>query len=344
MSMLKISNRLRSLIHQALHEDLGKGDITTNVFIPAALRGEAFIKAKAEGVLCGGFVVREVFRAVDPHLKVLEKMKDGARVSKGQIVLVIRGRVVSILKAERVALNFLSHLSGIATLTRIFVLKAKGTRAKIYDTRKTTPLWRELEKCAVKTGGGENHRFGLWDEVLVKDNHWRAMRRLLEKTHCRYFKERLVGAGLVPAHGRPFAKILAKSVRTNLAAFCLPEQQKLLCGTAPLCGGQGAPLQKRRRIPVEVEVESLAELVHLLEADVRLDRILLDNFAVSDLKKAVLLVRKANPEIKLEASGGITLKNVKAVAQTGVHRISIGALTHSASSLDFSLVLSKLKS
>src|SRR3989338_5776396 len=175
MSMLKISNRSHSLIRQALQEDIGKGDVTTNVLIPAALSGGASIVAKEGGILCGGSVVQEVFRTVDPRLNVSQKVSDGTHVSKGKKVFVIRCRVASILKAERVALNFLSRLSGIATLTRKFVLETKGTRAKIYDTRKTTPLWRELEKYAVRTGGGESHRFGLWDEVLVKDNHWIAL-------------------------------------------------------------------------------------------------------------------------------------------------------------------------
>jgi nicotinate-nucleotide pyrophosphorylase (carboxylating) len=277
------------------------------------------IVAKEAGIFCGGEVAREIFSLRNSSLKVKLHRKDGASVKRGAKVLTVKGRVVSILEAERVALNFLGSLSGIATLTGAYVKKVRGTKAKIYDTRKTTPLWRGLEKDAVKCGGGENHRFGLWDEVLVKENHWTAIHDLLEKTRCRYFGDCLVRAGLVPArqaYGRP----------------------------------RGAPVQEGRRIPIEIEVRNLKELAHLLEGTFVPDRILLDNFSVRELKRAVLFVkgldrvlrtrygiRRKLPE--LEASGRINLTNVHAVARTGVDRISIGRLTHSALSLDFSLRL-----
>ncbi|MBI4372845.1 MAG: carboxylating nicotinate-nucleotide diphosphorylase, partial [Candidatus Omnitrophica bacterium] len=186
--------QIRSLIRQALREDIGSGDLTTKALVPPDLSGTAYIQAKSNGILCGGEVVKEVFRLIDSRLKVAQTVSDGGCVSKGKKVFILKGRLSSILKGERVALNFLGHLSGIATLTYQFAAKIKGTRAKIYDTRKTTPLWRELEKYAVRTGGGVNHRFGLWDEILVKDNHWAAIRPLLEKTRCRYFGERLESA------------------------------------------------------------------------------------------------------------------------------------------------------
>src|SRR3989338_1507779 len=173
--MTRISKDSRILIRKALKEDIGRGDITTELLIPASLCGKARIHLKSKGILCGAPVAREVFLAVDPRLKVTQTLREGSRVSKRRHVMEIRGRFSSILKAERVALNFLAHLSGIATLTDRFVERVKGTRAKIFDTRKTTPLWRELEKYAIRSGGGRNHRFGLWDEVLVKDNHWLAM-------------------------------------------------------------------------------------------------------------------------------------------------------------------------
>lgn len=284
---------------QALQEDLGSGDITTQTLIPKNQKGEAVIVAKEAGVFCGGLVAAEVFHLRDRSLKIKLHAKDGARVKKGQKVLTVKGRVRPILEAERTALNFLGHLSGIATLASAYVYRVRGTQAKIYDTRKTTPLWRELEKYAVRCGGGENHRFGLFDEVLVKDNHWAAIHDILDKTRCRYFRKKL------------------------------------------------RPLQ-RWKIPIEVEVRNLRELAHLLEGAFIPDRILLDNFSVHELKRAVLFVRGLHQILRnrygirrrlpaLEASGGITLANVRAVAQTGVDRISIGRLTHSAPALDFSL-------
>ena len=276
---MMISRRTRRLIRDSVHEDIGHQDITTQLLIQKQLMGEAFIDAKANGIVCGGAVVKEVFRAIDPTLKVQQKISDGASISKGKKVFRVSGKITSILKGERVALNFLSHLSGIATTTNQYVKKIKGTRAGIYDTRKTTPLWRELEKYAVKTGGGQNHRFGLWDEVLVKDNHWEAIKSL-------------------------------------------------------------APLKRvKGKVPIEVEVASLKQLSDLLRRDFIPDRILLDNFSVPVLKRAVQVVRKTRKKITLEASGGVTLKNVRQIAQTGVDRISIGALTHSVPALDFSLTL-----
>ena len=317
---LKITPKLRSLLKEALTEDLGRGDITTEALIQKSQKGQAWIIAKDSGVCCGGGLAKEIFRLQDPSLKIDLHQKEGELIQKGKKILTVRGRIRPILEAERVALNFLGKLSGIATLTRSYVNQIRGTQAKIFDTRKTTPLWRELEKYAVRCGGGENHRFGLWDEVLVKDNHWAAIRPLLEKTRCRYFREKFVGAGLVPAR----------------EGFRRP---------------RGAPLQ-RRRIPIEVEVQSLKELAHLLEGTFVPDRILLDNFSIRELRRAVLFVNglyqllekrysihRKKPE--LEASGGIHLKNVRPIAQTGVGRISVGRLTHSAPAVDFSLTLRK---
>jgi len=294
---------LRSLLRKALEEDIGRGDITTQTLIPRNQRGEAAIVAKEAGIFCGGEVAREVFRLRDPSLKIKLHKKESASVKKGQKVLTVKGRIASILEAERVALNFLGHLSGIATLTRAYVDKIRGTKAKIYDTRKTTPLLRSLEKYAVQCGGGENHRFGLWDEVLVKDNHWTALKQ------------------------SPFADCF-------VSAKVL---WRILAMTA-----------RRRKIPIEVEVRSLKELAHLLEGTFVPDRILLDNFSVRELKRAVLFVQGLDRVLRtrygirrrlpqLEASGGITLANVRAFAQTGVTRLSIGRLTHSAPALNFSL-------
>jgi len=300
--MFTISKKTRSLIREALRQDIGTGDVTTEMFVPARLSGGADIHAKASGILCGGSVVKEVFRAVDSRLRVEQKIRDGARIAKEKRVFVIHGRIASILKGERVALNFLSRLSGIATLTHQFVRKVKGTRAKIHDTRKTTPLWSELEKYAVRCGGGENHRFGLWDEILVKENHWHAIWPLLEATRCRYFRE---------------------------------------------CLNRNRP---RRHLPVEIEVRRPKQLAHLLEGDYAPNRILLDHFSVRELRQAVLFVHDAFRTRKrrrkrplLEASGGVHLGNVRAIARTGVDRISVGALTQAAAALDVALTIGHVK-
>lgn len=298
---MKITPRIRNLLKQSLAEDLEKGDLTTQALIPRNERGEAWVVAKEPGVFCGGDVAREVFRLRDNSLEVSLLVKEGAPIKKNTQVLKVKGRAGSILEAERVALNFLGKLSGIATLTQKFAKKVRGTKAQIFDTRKTTPLWRELEKYAVRTGGGNNHRSGLWDEVLVKDNHWSVLHNILNDTQCRYFSKKL------------------------------------------------RPLQKKD-IPIEVEVRNLKELAHLLQGTFIPDRILLDNFSVKELRRAVLFaegffqvlrsryrIKRKKPE--LEASGGVTLKNVHVVARTGVSRVSVGALTHSAPSLDFSLKL-----
>ncbi len=302
MLKLQITPSLHSLLKKALEEDLGRRDITTATFIPPHQRGEAVILAKESGILAGGTVARQIFLLRDPSLRTRLHLKEGGRVKKGRKVLTVRGRVRSILEAERVALNFLGHLSGIATSTRSYVDKIRGTNAKIFDTRKTTPLLRPLEKHAVRCGGGENHRFGLFDEILVKNNHWKAMGKILNETRCRYFGQRL------------------------------------------------RPLLRRKKIPVEVEVKSLKELAHLLEGSFVPDRILLDNFSVRELKRAVLFVKGLNEVLHthygihrkiplLEASGGVALGNVRSIARTGVDRISVGRLTHSAPALDFSLNL-----
>lgn len=297
----KMDGEIRSLLKKALEEDLGPGDVTTRTLLPAGQRGEARIVAKESGILAGGPLAREIFRLRDASLRIILRKKEGARVRKGNTILTVQGRAAPILEAERVVLNFLGRLSGIATLTRKFVDKVHGTRAKIFDTRKTTPLWRAFEKYAVRCGGGRNHRFGLWDEVLVKNNHWAAIWKILDETKCRYFGQKL------------------------------------------------RPVQ-RRRIPVEVEVQTLKELAHLLGGTFVPDRILLDNFSLRELRRAVLLVKgfhqilekrynikRKKPEV--EASGGINLKNVRQIAATGVGRISVGRLTHSAPALDFSLRL-----
>jgi len=281
---LKLSGKqIDGILDLALAEDLSHGDVTSEALIPPELRGGAVILAKAEGVLAGGGVAKRVFLKVDPSLKIKVLVKDGGKVKLGDIVATISGKVINILKAERVALNFLGRLSGIATATAQYVAETKGLKVKISDTRKTTPGLRRLEKYAVRLGGGQNHRFHLGDAVLIKDNHIAALRAL----------------------GMGIKDIVAKAKKS-----------------AP--GG----------LTVEVEVNGADEALAAAEGGA--DIIMLDNMGPDEMHR----IRGLIPSyIKTEASGGITLTNVRAVARAGVDIISIGALTHSPVALDFSLEL-----
>ena len=275
--------QIEEIIDCALAEDLGKGDVTTEALIPGDQRGTGFIVAKKEGIVAGTGVAKQVFHRVDPELKVEMLLEDGARVKPGSKVAKVSGSIASILKAERVALNFLQHLSGIATETNRYVEVVKGLPVRIMDTRKTTPGLRSLEKHAVKAGGGENHRMNLGDGILIKDNHLAALRR----------------------QGLNIKEIVAKA-------------------------RQNAP----QRLPVEVEVRTVSEALEAVEAGA--DIVMLDNMSLEDMRKAV---KSIHGHALVEASGGITLGNVRAVAETGVDFISIGALTHSATALDISFEL-----
>ena len=269
------------LIDRALREDIGDGDLTTAAVVPTGSRARARIEQKAAGVPAGLDVARAVFERVDPELEWRSHAPEG-EWREGGLLAEVEGGAASILGAERVALNFLGRLSGIATATARFVQAVHGTGARVLDTRKTTPGLRALEKEAVRLGGGVSHRRGLYDAILVKENH-----------------AALAGGVDVAA-------------RRALAA---------------------APAG----VTVEVECATLEEVSAALEAGV--PRLLLDNMSVEDLRRAVEL---AEGRAELEASGGITLETIRAVAETGVDFISIGALTHSAPALDVSLLLDPL--
>jgi len=273
--------QVEEIIDSALAEDLGQGDVTTEALIPADQEGIAHLVAKGAGILAGLGLTTKVFQKVDAELKVEELVSDGTKVTSGDRVAVVRGKVSSILRAERVALNFLQHLSGIATETARYVDAVSGTKALIMDTRKTIPGLRMLEKYAVRVGGGKNHRLNLGDSILIKDNHLVALR------------SRGVGLG--------------EAVRK-------------------------ARKQAPERLKVEVEVESIAQAEEALFAGAEV--IMLDNMSLEEMQQVVEL---AQGRAMLEASGGITLENVRAVAETGVDLISIGALTHSVKALDISL-------
>jgi nicotinate-nucleotide pyrophosphorylase (carboxylating) len=267
-------------IEVALAEDIGAGDITTDILVPETLRSSARIVAREKACIAGSETTAKVFRRVDESIHIEIIRADGSEVDAGESVLEIRGLARSILKAERTALNFLQHLSGIASLTARFVAAAANKRVKILDTRKTTPGLRKLEKAAVVAGGGNNHRFGLFDMVLVKDNH------IASSGGFSDFAERI--QNIRKAH---------------------PE------------------------VRVEIEADNLEQVRQFVELD-GVDVILLDNMPPAQMREAVALRKNS---IKFEASGGITLENVRRIAATGVDYISIGALTQSARAVDFSL-------
>jgi nicotinate-nucleotide pyrophosphorylase (carboxylating) len=293
------SNKLQieEIIDRALAEDLGKGDVTTEALIPGDQQGTGFIVAKKAGILAGTGAVKQVFQRVDPELKVEILLEDGARVKLGSKVAKVSGSIASILKAERVALNFLQRLSGIASETNRYVEAVKGLPVRIMDTRKTTPGLRSLEKHAVKAGGGENHRMSLGDGILIKDNHLAALR----------------------SQGLNIKEIIARA-RQN--------------APSSLRGAKRRSNLPARQTQVEVEVGTVSEALEAVEAGA--DIVMLDNMNLEDMRKAV---KSIHGRALIEASGGITLDNVRAVAETGVDFISIGALTHSARALDVSLEL-----
>jgi len=273
--------QIDKIIDLALAEDINQGDITSEALIPGDLYGKALMLAKEDGILAGGGVAGKTFLRVDPLLKVDILVRDGAVITAGDIVASISGKIESILKAERTALNFLQRLSGIASVTAQYVAETHGTTAVIADTRKTTPGLRLLEKYAVRTGGGKNHRIHLGDGILIKDNHIAALR----------------------AMGMNLKDIVAKAKRNA-----------------------------RQGIKIEIEVTNIQEAVDAFEAGA--DIIMLDNMSPDDISRVVGLV---SGQVEIEASGGITLDNVRQFAAAGADIISIGALTHSVKALDISL-------
>jgi len=302
--------KIRPIVKNALREDIGKGDITTNLFVPETKRLKAKIVAKQAGMIAGMGVAGEVFRVAETliirhkrkeegkreRIQFKKIAEDGDRVKKGETLAEVRGSARVVLASERTALNFLQHLSGIATLTRKYVdaIKSTGIQGKIgvYDTRKTLPGLRYLEKYAVSCGGGINHRMGLYDMLLLKDNHWRIVgyrtaRRLPGRWNLDEIRERIPGG-----------------------------------------------------MKIEVEVNSLKQLKKVLAMDV--DIVMLDNMGLSVLKKAIRMIEshRGGKKVKsptIEVSGKINLRSIKQISRLGVDRISVGEITHSAKALDMSL-------
>jgi nicotinate-nucleotide pyrophosphorylase (carboxylating) len=264
----------RQLIRAALAEDIGPGDVTSRLTVPVGQPARARLVARTGGILAGIDVCRQVFLTLDRSARFTPKLKDGDRFRNDQVLAEVVGQARSILAAERTAINFIQRMSGIASATRRLVDAVRGTKVVILDTRKTLPGWRAMEKYAVRCGGGTNHRAGLYDMILIKDNH-------------------IAAAGSI----------------TTAIERC-----------------------RSSRLPMEVETRALADVEEAIAAGAK--RILLDNMTVAQMKKAVALARGRT---KLEASGGINLKNVRRVARTGVDYISVGAITHSAPAADIAL-------
>ena len=300
------TEKIDALIQLAIQEDIGTGDITTVNLIPDSLIVEGVFIAKESGVIAGMPVVEYFFSRLDKDVSLQQRIKEGTCVNKGEAIANIKGSAKTLLSGERIALNFLQRLSGIATITAKFVERIKPLKTAVMDTRKTIPGWRYLEKYAVAMGGGVNHRMGLYDQALLKDNHLDILK---------------VETGLKPVSTSSHISIIEKAVSA------LREKIK-------------------RGILVEVETRTLEEVADALKAGV--DIILFDNMNIAQLKEAVETVKnwkssKGKRKPLTEASGNITLENVRLVAQTGVDRISIGAITHSAKALDISLEINLAK-
>ncbi len=268
-------------VRAALTEDVGSGDATTLATVPEDAVARAAMMAREEVVVCGAPLASAAFQQVSVASRVRVLVPDGGRLRAGERILEVAGPARAVLTAERVALNFVQRLSGVATLAAEFVAAISGTKAKILDTRKTTPGWRELEKYAVRCGGAQNHRFGLWDMVLIKDNHLAALR----------------------------------DAKPNAIAAAVERAR-----------------EKYPALKVEVEADTLEQVQQAVSAGA--DIVLLDNMTMEQLQEAVGIARG---RAKTEASGGVNLRSVRAIAETGVDYISVGAMTHSARAVDIGL-------
>jgi len=285
--------KLKNLIKDALAEDIGKIDLTTSFLVPQNRVARSGVTAKSDCVVAGLSVFKAVYNELDEELRIKFNLREGGEAEAGKVICYVEGRASSILKGERVALNLLSTVSGIATITKKYVDKISSYKAEILDTRKTDPNMRFLEKYAVRMGGGKNHRMGLYDQVLIKENHLTILRELRG----------------------PHAPVIEEAVKA-------------------------AKKKAQRNVLVEVEVTSVAEFEEALGAGA--DIIMCDNMDPATIREAVK-VRNAggskSKKVLIEVSGNITLQNIETYAATGVDRISIGAITHSSPSVDFSLTI-----
>ena len=291
-----------ALVRATLDEDIGRGDLTTLATVPPNVLARARIIAKQDLVLAGLPLAERVFRVLDPAIRATSNFAESAQVPRGSEIAQIEGHAAAILTGERTALNFLAHLCGIATLTRRFVEAIAGTRASIRDSRKTTPLLRALEKYAVRAGGGSNHRFGLFDAILLKENHIALAGGIT--------------AALARAKQFAASRVQAGSEMTAYESFRAPE----------------AP------IPIQIEVRDESEWREALAAGA--DSVMLDNVSPAEAARLAVIVRAGRPACLVEVSGGVTLATARAYAEAGVDFISVGALTHSAPAADLSLLVS----
>ena len=272
---------LKSFIQSAISEDVGDGDHTSLSTIPSEARGKMRLLVKDKGVIAGVEAARQIFRIIDPSVRMKIGIRDGANVKPGDVVFGVEGKVQVLRTAERLVLNVMQRMSGIATKTKFLQDLCKGTSARVIDTRKTTPGFRFFEKWAVVIGGGANHRYGLYDMILIKDNHV------------------------------DFAGGIEKAISAANAYL----------------------KKKKKKLAIEVETRSLAEVRNVLALG-KVNRIMLDNYSISDTRKAVKLI---GGRFEVESSGGINERTIAAYARCGVDFISVGALTHHVSSLDLSL-------
>lgn len=284
MNLKNNSHKLKALIKAALKEDIATGDITSQLLIPSNKKVRAVLILKEKSIIAGLPIARMVFRVVDKNIKFKILCAEGSLQPPKKVIALVEGNARSVLLAERTALNFLSHLSGVANKTNEFVKEIKPYKTKIMDTRKILPGLRRLEKYAVAIGGGYNHRMGLYDGFLIKDNHLKLL-------------------------GRALWSIDLRKIRNKIPS----------------------------RFKIEIEVKTLKEFRYALE--MKPDIIMLDNMRIKDIRKAVKICKQSS--VKLEASGGVSLENVKKIASTGVDMISIGALTHSVRAVDISLEIIK---
>lgn len=286
---------LNHLVRLAVREDLGRtGDLTTLSLVPLGRRGSAAIVSRRPGIASGIDLIDLILQEMDADVRVEPEVADGQWFDRGKSLAVLEGETASLLTCERTVLNFLGRLCGVATLTQAYVRKVAQTKARVYDTRKTTPGWRRLEKYAVRCGGGHNHRHGLYDAVLIKDNHLAAR----------------ADAGGNLLNTRQAVEQARSFLASNPFPFAEP------------------PI-------IEIEIDRLEQLEDALAG--RPDIVLLDNMNLEQLHEAVLVRNIQGPGVELEASGGVNLETISDIARTGVDRISVGSLTHSAVNLDLGL-------
>jgi nicotinate-nucleotide pyrophosphorylase (carboxylating) len=301
------SEYVQRLVQTALEEDIGAGDATVLATIPARATGKARIVAREDLVCAGLPMLERVFHALDPEMRIALHVHDGGQAAKGTVLLQLDGKARAILTGERTALNFLGRLCGIATMVHHFVEQIQGTHARIRDTRKTTPGLRLLEKYAVKTGGGINHRIGLYDAILLKENHIAlagGVKLALDQAHS-----------YAALHSKPDALSAYEEAVPSRASDTV--------------------------LPIQIEVRDERELREALAAGA--ESVLLDNMTPAEAKHAVELARSLHPECVVEISGGITLENVRAYAESGADFLSSGTLTHSAPAANLSLLVDSIE-